>query len=737
MKSLHPLDSTLTEFQRDEINFNLQRYVQAVWDNKWRTLLFVLCVMVASFFIINGMTPQYRATTTILIEKKEANVVSVEELYGLDTQSEEYLATEFEVLKSRPLVEKVVDELNLTNHPVFATAYDGESPFAILYEWKDKALEMVGMEQAEVSDDGVSTELVEEEIARRELIKDYQKRLGVNPLRDTQLVEVSFEAETPMLARDIANRHAQAYIEADLEARLDRTRTAASWLAGQVEGLKGDLNRSERRLQEFTEREGVIDIEGVQALSSQELTDLKAQLRDVQRTLSEARVRRSQVRSARRNGSLESLPSVQSDGVAQKLKLDVVLAKQKLAELGKRYGPQHPRMVSASSDLSTAEAGLNDQIDKITERVEFEYNAALAEEQALQTAIANAKQDFFSTNRKETRYLELQREVESNKRLFDLFYNRTKETTETIDLQSAHARILSPAEDPLQPSKPRKAVLFVLAALGSLLLSVMYYVLRELFSTGIRDGEDVDQRLGLPLLGSLPVIKKSFIRPAILNTQDESERSKDGAIFKEAINTVRTGMMLDRVDRPHKIVMVTSTVAGEGKSTLAGHLAYSYANVGRTLLIDCDLRTRGVSNMFGVNKNDMGLREVLSAEALLEQCVIGIDNNLDLLCANFTPLNPLKLISSPRFQSHIKEAAKKYNYIVLDAPPVLPVSDPLVLAGYVDAVIYTIKARATPYQHINRCLTQLQRVEAPLVGVVLNQLEMGATYYSYYSYGNS
>lgn len=327
--------------------------------------------------------------------------------------------------------------------------------------------------------------------------------------------------------------------------------------------------------------------------------------------------------------------------------------------------------------------------------------------------------------------------MESAQRLFDLFFERTKETTETLDLQSAHARILSQAEDPLEPSKPKKAVLFLLAGLGSLLLAVLYYILRELFNTGIRDGEDVHERIGLPLLGSLPIIKKNAIRPVVLNSMEEAERSKDGAIFKEAVNTVRTGMMLDRVDQPHKIIMVTSTVAGEGKSTIAGHLAYSYSNVGRTLLIDCDLRTRGVSNMFGVTKSDMGLRELLSAEALLDQCVIGIDNNLDLLCANFTPLNPLKLISSPRFQSHIQEAAKNYSYVILDAPPVLPVSDPLVLSGYADAVIYAIRARSTPYQHISRSLQSLQRVDAPMVGVVLNQLEMGSSYYSYYSYGNA
>jgi capsular exopolysaccharide synthesis family protein len=732
MKSLHPLDSTLTEYKKDEISFNFERYIQTLLDNKWRIFLFVLTVLVASYFIINSIKTQYKATATVLIEKKESNVVDVAALYGLDNESEEYLATEFEVLRSRPLAEKVVEKLDLTSHP----AFQEEQGFALMPfigSLKDKLLG--APEQS--AEPAATSDAVEAEIARRELLKDYQDRLSIFPLRKTQLVEVSFEAPTPVLARDIANEHAEAYIEADLEARLERTKTAASWLAGQVEGLKADLSRAEQRLADYIEQENVIDIEGIQAVSSQELKDLNTDLVKVRAKLSEATIRREQVQSARRSNSEESLPSVQSDGVAQKLKLDVVLAQQKRAELGKRYGPEHPRMLAATSDLTTARSGLRDQINKIIERVDFEYNAALAEEADLQRRINLAQQNFFSTNRKGSKYLELQREVESNQRLFDLFYNRTKETTETIDLQSAHARILTPAEDPLQPSKPQKPILFLLAALGSLFLSIFYYIMRELFNTGIRDGEDVDQRIGLPLLGSLPSIKKSFVRPVVLNAQEEGERSKEGAIFKEAVNTVRTGLMLDRVDRPHKTIMVTSTIAGEGKSTIAGHLAYSYASVGRTLLIDCDLRTRGVSNMFGVNKTDMGLREVLSAEALLEQCVIGIDNNLDLLCANFTPLNPLKLISSPRFQSHIKDAAKKYNFVILDAPPVLPVSDPLVLSGYVDAVIYTIRARSTPYQHISRCLQSLQRVEAPVCGVVLNQLDMGGSYYSYYSYGNN
>jgi len=690
-------------------------------------------VLLAAFFIINSLTPQYKATATILIERKETQVVPVDELYGLNSESDEYLATEFEVLKSRPLAEKVVRKLGLADEASLV-GEEGNPATSGVTGIKDKLLGLVGLGKSEEESARVAE--VEREIARRELLKDYTERLTILPLRKTQLVEVSFEAPTPMLARDIANAHAEAYIESDLEARLQRTRTAASWLAGQVQGLRGDLNQAKTDLAAYLQAENIIDIDDdVTQIVSQELQELQAQMVASRSRLAEAQITRDQVRNSGRNR--ESLPVVQQDELAQRLKLDVVLARQKVAELGKTFGPQHPRMLAADSDLRSANSALSAQMSKIIETVELRYNAALAEETSLQQRIDDTRARFYDRNEQSDKYFELKSEVESAQRLFDLFFERTKETTETLDLQSAHARILSQAEDPLEPSKPKKAVLFLLAGLGSLLLAVLYYILRELFNTGIRDGEDVHERIGLPLLGSLPIIKKNAIRPVVLNSMEEAERSKDGAIFKEAVNTVRTGMMLDRVDQPHKIIMVTSTVAGEGKSTIAGHLAYSYSNVGRTLLIDCDLRTRGVSNMFGVTKSDMGLRELLSAEALLDQCVIGIDNNLDLLCANFTPLNPLKLISSPRFQSHIQEAAKNYSYVILDAPPVLPVSDPLVLSGYADAVIYAIRARSTPYQHISRSLQSLQRVDAPMVGVVLNQLEMGSSYYSYYSYGNA
>ena len=555
MKSLHPLDNNLTEFSKEEFSFNFERYWQTIADNKWRIALFTIMVLLAAFFIINSLTPQYKATATILIERKETQVVPVDELYGLNSESDEYLATEFEVLKSRPLAEKVVRKLGLADEASLV-GEEGNPATSGVTGIKDKLLGLVGLGKSEEESARVAE--VEREIARRELLKDYTERLTILPLRKTQLVEVSFEAPTPMLARDIANAHAEAYIESDLEARLQRTRTAASWLAGQVQGLRGDLNQAKTDLAAYLQAENIIDIDDdVTQIVSQELQELQAQMVASRSRLAEAQITRDQVRNSGRNR--ESLPVVQQDELAQRLKLDVVLARQKVAELGKTFGPQHPRMLAADSDLRSANSALSAQMSKIIETVELRYNAALAEETSLQQRIDDTRARFYDRNEQSDKYFELKSEVESAQRLFDLFFERTKETTETLDLQSAHARILSQAEDPLEPSKPKKAVLFLLAGLGSLLLAVLYYILRELFNTGIRDGEDVHERIGLPLLGSLPIIKKNAIRPVVLNSMEEAERSKDGAIFKEAVNTVRTGMMLDRVDQPHKIITVSYT----------------------------------------------------------------------------------------------------------------------------------------------------------------------------------
>jgi len=733
MKSLNPMENSLGDYSKDQISFNFERYWQAIFDNKWRIAAFVFTVLFASYFIVNSLTPQYKATATIKIERKDSELMPMSAVLGLDGENDEYMATEIEVLRSRPLIETVVEKLSLEAEEAFALEGGSLSSVESMGGVRNKILGWVGLGKSDKEVTRVAA--VEKEIARRELLEDYQSRLSIFPLRKTQLIEVSFEAPSPGLARDIANEHATAYIEGDLQARFVRAETAAKVLADQAQKLQTDLDGARGNLAAYIEAENIVDIEGgTQEIVSLELKGLQTELVAARAKLGEAKITLDQVNRSR--GKEESLPVVQADPLFGRLQLDVVVARSKRTELGKKYGPQHPNMVEADTNLRGAQREVAAQISKITETVRLRHSAASAEVEDIKSRITEAEGKFFSGNRKGREYSRLKGEVDLIETLVSRFGERNKETNESVDLQMAHARILSQAQDPLEPSKPKKGILFLLAALGSLFLSILYYILRELFNTGIRDGEDVEQRIGLPLLGSLPIIKKNFIRPVVLNSMEESERSKEGAIFKEAVNTVRTGMMLDRVDRPHKIIMVTSTIAGEGKSTIAGHLAYSYSNVGRTLLIDCDLRTRGVSNMFGITKADRGLREVLSAEALLEQCVIGIDNNLDLLCANFTPLNPLKLISSPRFQSHIQEAAKKYAYVILDAPPVLPVSDPLVLSGYADAVIYAIRARSTPYQHISRCLQSLQRVEAPMVGVVLNQLEMGGTYYSYYSYGN-
>ena len=728
MKSLHPVDSILFEPNRDELSLNMTRYWQAVVNAKWRVVVTTLAVILVSFFVINSLTPQYKATATLLIERQESQVVPIESLEGLNGDSEEYLETEFAVLRSRLLAEKVVDTLELDAKPEFADSENAVSGIDI-GDIKDRLINALGLVRGQASIGGNLAD--EEEIARRELLKEYSERISIFPIRKTQLVEISFESPSPVLARDVANAHAEAYIEADLEARRGRSREAASWLDEKVLRLSEDLDQSKIDLATFIQQENIVDINGdVTKIVSQELQDLVEQMAEVRSRFAEAQIARDQVRSAGVNR--ESLPLVQRDPLVQQIQLDVVAARQNKAELSKTYGPQHPRMLQADSDLNSASESLDSQIDKVIQTVELQYAAARAEVASLQRRIDAARSTFYDRNDQSAIHDQLTREVDSAQRLLDIFFDRTQEMTETFDLKRANARILTEAEVPLQHFKPRKTVLLVLAGLCGMLLSMAYYVLRELFNTGIRDEEDVGQRIGLPLLGLLPIVKKSWFRKSALDPTGNAKPSRQTTIFDEAVNTIRTGMVLNRAGESSNVVMVTSSVAGEGKSTIAAHLAGSYSKIGRTLLIDCDLRTAGASNMFDVRKSKSGLRELLGNDGIFP---VKVKYNLEVLSANFKPENPLQFVSREDLKALIKRASNAYDYVIVDAPPVLPVSDSLVLAGYVDEIIFVIRARATPFKHINRCLQSLQRVNAPVSGVVLNQLDMDGAQYYYYRYG--
>lgn len=704
-----------------EDDLDLRHYWNVIDRRKWAILGLACVVSVITLLVCLAITPIYQATATLMIESKGANLVSIEEVYGLDTHAQQYYETQFEILKSRPLAERVIVGLGLTQSPEFV----GDEP-----EADDAGPSGLARWLPFLAAGGPETRLD----PVYELTEPYLKRLTIAPVRDTQLVHVRFEAADPTLAANIANAHSEAYIESMLDARMDMTQSAASWMTRRLEDLRNNLRESETRLQAYREREELVDVEGLQSLPAREIDELTSRLIEVRRSVSQTKTAYLQVKQLRGASvkELGSLPGVLNDALVQTFRQATAEAEIRVAELGKRYGPRHPKMIAAQSELAAANESLARHIDSVADSIHSQYEEAQAEELSLNAALEDAKDRYHVVGRKGSELRALQQEVESNRQLYEMFYNRIKETSQTNDMQSASARVIAPAIMPMDPEKPDKKLFVVLAFVVSLVLGVVAAFLLDALDNTVKSAEDVEQKLAQPLLGMLPLVDVPEGGEDIPLFPD-----KEGSGYAEAMRTVRTGIALSNLDNPYRTVMVTSSVAGEGKTTTSVNLAMTFSRMERVLLIDADMRRPSVSRKLDLPRAHAGLAELVAGSAQPEDAIVPMaEGRFDVIAAGVIPPNPLELLSSQRLRALLDDLGAQYDRIIIDCPPLLPVSDARVIATYVDSVVYVVKADSTSVNRVKIGLGHLAQTRAPVTGIVINRLDMRkAEKYSDYGYG--
>ena len=725
-----PLSERLAD---DEID--LLHLWRIIWRRKWSIISLTLVVMMLAALVVLTITPVYQAVSTLMIEKQGAKVVSIEDVYGLDSSSNEYLQTQFELLKSRNLAERVVRDLNLTQHPEFDIRQQPE-PMIDIRGWMSgidiRQYLPITMPEDIAAGDQPLTEADIFDWAVEKLMKS----TNIVPVGKTQLVKVQIELEDALMAAEAANALANAFIESQLEARLDMTQTATSWMNERLAGLKEKLQFSERQLQEFRERENLVDLQGVTTVTAGELSQTGDRLIDARRARAEAESQYRQVASMKSGGwqRLATVPAVLSNPLIQQFKAEEAKARSKVEELSRRYGPQHPKMQSARSELETATASLRSQVEQIVASIEREYQLARANENSLQSSFERNKDQIQDITRKEFKLRELQREVDTNRALYDTFMKRLKETSATSDLEAANARIVDRAVVPDKPVKPKKTLIVLLAGILAGMFGVGLTLLLEVLNNTFKGTDEIENRLNLPVLGVLPQLKGRERKEILHMFTEEGDRA-----YAESIRTIRTSVVLSGLDHPHKVLVVTSSEPGEGKSSLATNLAFALGQMEKVLLIDADMRRPQLARSFDVPVGTPGLANLVADTAKLEECIQTIDG-IDMITAGTVPPNPLELLSSQRFAKAIEYLASKYDRIVIDSPPVQAVSDALVLSTFANAVIYVVKAEATAIPLVEKGVGKLLQNRAPVTGVVMNQVNIkkakkyGYSYGGYYDY---
>lgn len=706
-----------------EQGIDFLRLLRIIRKRIWLILGFAIAVAGFIYVMQSRIVPMYRAAATLIIEPKETKLLSINDFYGVDTAKDEYLQTQFEIMKSRSLSRRVVEQLGLIDDPEFATKPPKKPNFIVaqLREW--------GL--------GTTAQPVTPAAPRDpvdRVVDAVQERLIVAPVRSTQVVKISFDATNPDLAMRVANSFGEEYIEATLDARLHTTKEAATWLSSRLEGLRGKLAVAERNLQQYLERENLVDLDpeknGVVTVSAAELSETNTRFIDARRSRLEAETLYRQVTQFGDNlyEHVENVPAVFQDPLVQQLKQRENEAAAKVSDLEQRYGSRHPERISAETDLRSARAALRRQVTSVVRGIKNQYDAARANEAALARSVQQVKSNIQSITRKQGQLEQYRREVESNRKLYDLFFNRYKEASEAEDLKTSNARVVDRAEIPTLPFKPNKKIAVILAFILSFSAAAALAIMMEHLDKSFKNPDDVEERLGLPLLGLVPLQKRIGKRdPPLPQLFFDPTRPT----FSEALRTIRTGILLSGMDNPHKLLLVTSSLAGEGKTTVAVSLAYALGQVGRVLLIDADLRRPSIGKIFGIDSKVSGLSNLV-AQAVDPDMPVDShgsifrfdEGNIDVLPAGMILPNPLELLSSWRFAEILAQFEERYDAIVIDAPPTLPVSDALVLAQFAHSVVYVVKAGKTPANVVEAGLARLRRADAGNIGVVLNRFDI-------------
>ncbi len=700
---------------------NLNDYLRVMYRFKWGVIGLALIGILIGAFKAYSETPIYQASATMLIERQAARFVPIEESYrGASSFYDfgEYYQTQYEILKSRSIAERTVELLGLEK---FRTPSPVKSGFSL------SKLNPLKRE--------TTTQKIPDAELRDAAIGRVQGNLQLQPIRNSQLVRLVFRDTNPVFAAEMANTHAKSYIEDAMESRVEMSQTAATWLNERMSGLRAKLDDSERKMQEFRDREKVVDLGGGGSVASQELSIMTERLSQARRERIDKETLYRQVQSVRASGGrLDSIPSVLAYPLVSELKDQELNAERDVSDLSQRYGPLHPKLQEAKTRLSTAKTALDRRLAEIADGIGREYQVSRLAEGELSGAVGSTKGELRETNRKQYEINRMQREVDNDRQLFEMFQQRYKETNASGGVQTANARIVEAARPSFAPVLPNKRRMIMIGLFVGLALGIGLAFLLDHLDNTLKGPEDVEHYLQLAVLGSLPKLKPEEMKAEPIRQVELDPKSS----YAEAVRTIRTGILLSAIDKPHQRVLVTSSVPGEGKTTLSMNLAQSLGQMRKTLVIDCDMRRPTLHHALQDSKQSPGLSELLTGQAKFQDCIRHASvANLFIMPAGVVPPNPLEILSSKRFEELLDEVGKHFEHIILDCAPACAVSDALVLSRLAHAVVYVVKSDSTPWQIAQSGVRRLQRVNAPLVGAVVNQITARqGTYGKYYYYAD-
>ena len=701
----------------DEDGINLLELWRVLVKRKWTILTFFVIVVTAVITATFLQTPIYRATITLQIERQVPKVVEFQNAAPVDsTSSGDFYQTQYELLKSRSLAERVLDQLNLRE----TTLAPRER--SLWKRFTASLAAIAGQESvATESQAGSGTPL---------RVGALLAGLTVQPIRNSSLVTLHYDSPDTALAARILNAWAQTFINTNLERRIEASSHAKNFLQEQLQQIKARLEDSEVELIDFARREEIIniDIDDRQTIIGQNLQQMNAALASAGQERIKAEVLYQQMQKARNQGLTQILESP----VIQGLKQTKATLEADYQQGLKIYKPAYPKMVQLESQIAEIQATIDQEVANIRSAIEANYQAAMAQEAALTEKLQAITGEVMALQNRSIQYNILKREVDTNRQLYDGLLQQFKEVGVAGVVDTNNVSIVDKAlpGDKFKPSLSKNALLAIfLGLLGGIGLAFLF----EHLDDTVKQPDDLERQLGIPVLGIIPVEKgghrKGQDRTRLALVSQEDPRSA----FAEAYRSVRTALQFSTSEGVPKVLLVTSSAAGEGKSTTALSLAIQFAQAGKTvLLIDSDLRNPSLHRSLAV-ENGYGLTNYLAGDAKpAEVAKPTTIPNLFLMPSGHLPPNPAELLASAKMVSLLSLGAAKFDQVILDCPPVLGLADALILGNLAGGTLLVVEAGTTRRGHVQGALKRLKTARTHMLGGILTKLDNRSGAYGYY-----
>lgn len=704
-------------------------YWRILRKRKWTVIVSLVVVVTAAALISLRMTPIYDAVARISISSQAPSSIlnfKDNQQFGDSGDQESLIATQVSILQSNSLALLVIRNLGLNNRPEFA-----------------------GKEQATTSG-GVPVSGSPAQTLGREdqLIGAFHSNLSVLPVPNTAIIEIKYSSPDPRLAAEIANTTANTFIEQNIKARFDSTMQAADWLSKQLADLQIKVETSQARLIEYQKQHGIVGTDDKQNLTFEKLNELGKQLTEAQAE----RIQKESLYQIAKGTNPDALATVLQDPALASLRQQQTQLQIQYAQLRTQLGSEYPKVREVQNQLSEIDKAYQEELQSGVLRVQNEYYTAVKREQMLkgaldeQTAVAN------QLDENAIEYRILKQEADSNRQLYDGLLEKLKEASLAAGLNSSNIRIVDKARIPLFPARPNVPRNMLFAVLLGLVGGVAVAFALEAVDTTVRTPDQAQSISGLPVMAVIPFkadmsgAKAQGAGSRLLLTAKPSNSRASALVshlepqseIAEAYRTLRTSILLSSAGHPPQVLVFTSALPQDGKTMTSVNTAFIMAKQGkRVLLVDADMRRPSIHKAFGM-RPEMGLSNVLSGLAKWKDALQPtMEASLSLLPAGPLPPHPSELLGSGQMQELIREWRNEYDHIIIDSPPVLSVTDAVLLAVQADMVTLVVRSGQTTMGAVRNARDLLLHLKAPLRGIVLNAFDLQSPDYYYYYYSGS